>query len=127
MAASGWSSRRKVLFDGTPVSWNQILWRYNQETFNVAPIEWFFNEFYYPGLLADIFAGKRPRVAQDVSKKDRRQPVVKLSLVGTSSGIVRCHAHDQSEDRRRRTRPRTKTIRKAQARRTCACFAMDRS
>src|SRR5215213_586703 len=70
------------LFDGTPVSWNQILWRYNQETFNVAPIEWFFNEFYYPGLLADVFAGKRPRVAQDVSKKDRRQPVVKLSLAG---------------------------------------------
>ena len=70
------------LFDGTPVSWNQILWRYNQETFNVAPIEWFFNEFYYPGLLADVFNGKRPRVAQDVSKKDRRQPVVRLSLVG---------------------------------------------
>ena len=37
------------LFDGTPLTWNQILWRYNQETFNVAPIEWFFNEFYYPG------------------------------------------------------------------------------
>jgi WD40 repeat protein/uncharacterized caspase-like protein len=68
------------LFDGTPISWNQILWRYNQETFNVAPIEWFFNEFYYPGLLADILAGKRPRVTQDVSKKDRRQPVVKLSV-----------------------------------------------
>src|SRR5687768_5637069 len=79
------------LFDGTPVSWNQILWRYNQETFNVAPIEWFFNEFYYPGLLADVFNGKRPRVAQDVSKKDRRQPVVKLSLVGppaAESGIA---------------------------------------
>jgi WD40 repeat protein/uncharacterized caspase-like protein len=72
------------LFDGTPVTWNQILWRYNQETFNVAPIEWFFNEFYYPGLLADVFAGKRPKVAEDVSKKDRRQPVVKLSLVGQS-------------------------------------------
>lgn len=70
------------LFDGTPVSWNQILWRYNQETFNVAPIEWFFNEFYYPGLLSDVFAGKRPRVSQDVSKKDRRQPIVKLSLIG---------------------------------------------
>ncbi|MEP6568774.1 MAG: caspase family protein [Acidobacteriota bacterium] len=69
------------LFDGTPVSWNQILWRYNQDTFNVAPIEWFFNEFYYPGLLADILAGKRPQVAQDVSKKDRRQPTVKLSLL----------------------------------------------
>ena len=76
------------LFDGTPVSWNQILWRYNQETFNVAPIEWFFNEFYYPGLLADVFAGKRPKVAQDVSKKDRRQPVVKLSLVGQASDAI---------------------------------------
>jgi dipeptidyl aminopeptidase/acylaminoacyl peptidase len=70
------------LFDGTPPAWNQILWRYNGDTFNVAPIEWFFNEFYYPGLLADIFSGKRPRVAQDVSRKDRRQPVVKLSLIG---------------------------------------------
>jgi len=74
------------LFDGTPTAWNQILWRYNGDTFNVAPIEWFFNEFYYPGLLADVFAGKRPRVAQDVSKKDRRQPIVKLSLVGDQPG-----------------------------------------
>ena len=73
------------LFDGTPQSWNQILWRYNQDTFNVAPVEWFFNEFYYPGLLADVFAGKRPHVAQDVSKKDRRQPIVKLSIDGDSA------------------------------------------
>src|SRR4051812_28722058 len=70
------------LFDGTPASWNQILWRYNQDTFNVAPIEWFFNEFYYPGLLSDVLAGKRPQVSLDVSKKDRRQPLVKLSVVG---------------------------------------------
>ena len=76
------------LFDGTPASWNQILWRYNHDTFNVAPIEWFFNEFYYPGLLADVFAGKRPHVAQDVSKKDRRQPIVKLSLPGDSNPSV---------------------------------------
>ena len=73
------------LFDGTPQSWNQILWRYNQDTFNVAPVEWFFNEFYSPGLLADIFAGKRPHVTQDISKKDRRQPIVKLSLSGDAS------------------------------------------
>ncbi|MEO8435518.1 MAG: caspase family protein [Pyrinomonadaceae bacterium] len=79
------------LFDGTPASWNQILWRYNQDTFNVAPIEWFFNEFYYPGLLGEILAGKRPRVAQDVSRKDRRQPIVKLSLSGEpapASGVT---------------------------------------
>lgn len=79
------------LFDGTPVSWNQILWRYNQDTFNVAPIEWFFTEFYYPGLLADIFNGKRPHVAQDVSKKDRRQPTVKVTVAGpepAASGVA---------------------------------------
>ncbi|HEX7296190.1 MAG TPA: WD40 repeat domain-containing protein, partial [Pyrinomonadaceae bacterium] len=79
------------LFDGTPPAWNQILWRYNGDTFNVAPIEWFFNEFYYPGLLSDVFSGKRPRVAADVSKKDRRQPVVKLTLLGDAppaSGIT---------------------------------------
>lgn len=73
------------LFDGTPASWNQILWRYNQDTFNVAPIEWFFFEFYHPGLLSDIIAGKRPRVAADVSKKDRRQPVVKLLPAGEAA------------------------------------------
>ncbi len=75
------------LFDGTPQAWNQILWRYDQDTFNVAPVEWFFNEFYHPGLLSDIFAGKRPRVAQDISKKDRRQPIVKLSIGGASENI----------------------------------------
>jgi uncharacterized caspase-like protein len=75
------------LFDGTPQSWNQILWRYNQDTFNVAPVEWFFNEYYYPGLLSDVFAGKRPHVAQDISKKDRRQPIVKLSVGGATENI----------------------------------------
>lgn len=73
------------LFDGTPAAWNQILWRYNRDTFNVAPIEWFFNEFYYPGLLSDIFAGKRPHLIDDISKKDRRQPIVKLSLAGQAA------------------------------------------
>jgi len=73
------------LFDGTPQSWNQILWRYNQDTFNVAPVEWFFNEYYYPGLLSDVFAGKRPKVTLDISQKDRRQPVVKLSIPGNGA------------------------------------------
>jgi WD40 repeat protein/uncharacterized caspase-like protein len=68
------------LFDGTPASWNQVLWRYDGDTFNVAPIEWFFTEFYHPGLLADIFAGKRPKAGEDISRKDRRQPAVKVSL-----------------------------------------------
>jgi len=37
--------------------------------------------------LSEVFAGKRPKVAQDISKKDRRQPVVKLSAGGTGENI----------------------------------------
>jgi len=73
------------LFDGTPQSWNQILWRYNGDTFNVAPVELYFNEFYHPGLLSDIFAGKRPKPSQDITKKDRRQPALKLTTNGDAS------------------------------------------
>lgn len=68
------------LFDGSPPAWNQILWRFAQNTFNVAPVESFFNEFYYPGLLVEILAGKSPKASQDISQKDRRQPQVKLML-----------------------------------------------
>ena len=68
------------LFDGTPASLNQILWRYDEDTFNVAPVEWFFNEYYQPGLLADLVAGKRPQAKQSFAQKERRQPRVTVSL-----------------------------------------------
>jgi WD40 repeat protein/uncharacterized caspase-like protein len=64
------------LFDGSPAAWNQILWRFNNKTFDVAPVEVFFHEYYYPGLLTDILAGKHPKAAIDIANIDRRQPVV---------------------------------------------------
>jgi WD40 repeat protein/uncharacterized caspase-like protein len=69
------------LFDGSPEAWKSILWRFAANTFDVAPVEAFFNEFYYPGLLADVLAGKRLVATQSISQVDRRQPVVKLALV----------------------------------------------
>ena len=68
------------LFDGSPEAWKSILWRFAGNTFDVAPVEAFFNEFYYPGLLADVLAGKRPRASQNIARVDRRQPQVKLAL-----------------------------------------------
>jgi WD40 repeat protein/uncharacterized caspase-like protein len=62
------------LFDGSPAAWAHILWRFSGRTFDVTPVELFFNEYYYPGLLADILHGQRPRASQDISTKDRRQP-----------------------------------------------------
>lgn len=76
------------LFDGTPASWNQILWRFSSTLTDVTPVEVYFNEFFYPGLLADIYAGKRPRAQQDVAQKDRRQPTVKLSLADGQTAVA---------------------------------------
>ncbi|MBI3001776.1 MAG: caspase family protein [Deltaproteobacteria bacterium] len=73
------------LFDGSPEAWNQILWRFGGNTFDVAPTEVFFNEFYYPGLLADIMTGKRPKAPKDISQLDRRQPQIKLALADGQS------------------------------------------
>lgn len=68
------------LFDGSAVSWGQIFWRLSSNLKDIVPIENFFNEFYYPNLLTAVFDGRRPRAAQDVSQKDRRQPQLKLAL-----------------------------------------------
>ena len=73
------------LFDGSPAAWRKILWRFSPSLFDVLPAEAFFNEFYSPGLLTDIFAGKDTKVPSDISQKDRRQPQLKLSAADTRS------------------------------------------
>jgi FOG: WD40 repeat len=66
------------LFDGTPGAWNKILWRFTPDVFDVKPVEAFFNEFYYPGLLAEIILGKNPKAKRAISEKDIRQPQVNV-------------------------------------------------
>jgi WD40 repeat protein len=68
------------LFDGSPAAWNQILWRFSSNLFDVAPVELFFNDYYPPGLLADLYAGKRPVAPQNITQKDRRQPTVTVAV-----------------------------------------------
>ena len=68
------------LFDGSAAAWDRILWRFSPALRDVAPVEIFFNEFYYPDLLADLIAGREPKVIADIAQKDRRQPRLKLSL-----------------------------------------------
>jgi WD40 repeat protein len=69
------------LFDGSPSAWRDVLWRFGGDTFNVAPIEMFFNEYYSPGLLAEIMAGKRPHAASKIEDKDRRTPQLSIERV----------------------------------------------
>jgi WD40 repeat protein len=66
------------LFDGSPSGWKQMLWQFGGNTFDVTPAETFFNEFYYPGLFAELMAGKKPRAPKNISQLDRRQPELKL-------------------------------------------------
>jgi WD40 repeat protein len=75
------------LFDGSPAAWQQIIWRFG-DTFDVAPVELFFADFYYPGLLADILAGKRPAAPSDLSQKDRRQPKLTLAQGGAANATA---------------------------------------
>ncbi|MFY9553390.1 MAG: caspase family protein, partial [Blastocatellia bacterium] len=76
------------LFDGSPGGWNQILWRFSPGMYDVSPVEIFFNEYYYPGLLSDIFAGKKVAAGVDISQKDRRQPKLSLEAAGPQSAAV---------------------------------------
>lgn len=76
------------LFDGSPAAWQQIMWRFSQNTFDVGPVEIFFNDLFYPGLLSDINAGKRPKAPRDFQQLDRRQPKVKLTLKSEAKGEI---------------------------------------
>lgn len=76
------------LFDGSPAAWQQILWRFNNSTADVVPVEMFFNDFYHPGLLADIFAGKHPKAKTNLAALDRRLPSVNLRVLDEDHGVV---------------------------------------
>ena len=73
------------LFDGSSRAWSEVLWRFSPELRDVAPVEIFFNEYFYPNLLPDILAGKRPVAESEIKARDRRQPVVKLATESSPS------------------------------------------
>jgi len=73
------------LFDGSPGGWKEINWRFNNNINDVAAVEAFFNDFYYPGLLSEIFAGRNlptPRVTQ------RDYHVPQLNITGPTDVTV---------------------------------------
>ncbi|MDQ3011577.1 MAG: caspase family protein [Acidobacteriota bacterium] len=82
------------LFDGSPAAWPQILWRFAGNTFDVAPVELFFNEFFYPALLADVLAGKHPQPAKKIAQLDRRQPRVRM-MIGDETAPAKTAKSDQ--------------------------------
>lgn len=77
------------LFDGSPGAWTHILWRFQGNTFDVAPVDTFVNEFYYPGLIGEIFSGQQPAPPRDIAQIDRRQPAVRLTASQIDARMTR--------------------------------------
>jgi len=75
------------LFDGTPAAWSKILWRFNNNTFDNGPVESYFNDFFYPSLLTEILAGKHPNAPAELSKKNRKQPRLQVTVVGAHPNV----------------------------------------
>jgi caspase domain-containing protein/WD40 domain-containing protein len=77
------------LFDGSATAWRRSIWRFSSNTFDYAPVEAFFSEFYHPGLLAEIMSGRTPKANRNISEKDIRQPDVKIVRAdGDSSDVT---------------------------------------
>jgi WD40 repeat protein len=54
------------LFDGTADAMQQVSWRIGNRN-KVIPLDSFFNDFYHPGLLAEIMRGGRPTAVVDIA------------------------------------------------------------
>ncbi len=78
-------------FDGSPVAWQLLTWRFDNNSFQHTPVEAFFNQFYYPGLLADVLAGKRPSppAGAELARIDRRQPQLAIMQRDTVGAVGR--------------------------------------
>lgn len=69
-------------FDSSTAAWDAMVWRFNGDTFDVAAPEVFFNDFYSPGLLADLVAGRAPP-SRTIATLDRRPArIAAVTVVG---------------------------------------------
>jgi WD40 repeat protein len=81
------------LFDGSAGAWKRVSWRVSRTSFEVAPVEIFFREYYRPALLADLIAGKKVSAPVDLAGVDRRQPSVVLRVDGHGGEVTTRSVH----------------------------------
>jgi WD40 repeat protein len=77
------------LFDGPAGAWPGVAWRFSPKFDDVGPVEMFFNEYFYPGLLGEILAGSKPPLPPAIAQVDRRQPELRLSAPAPAGRLVR--------------------------------------
>jgi WD40 repeat protein len=77
------------LFDGSADAMRQVGWRLGESN-EVVSLEAFYNDYFHPGLLAEIFAGKRPKPPVDIATK--------LQFSGLRTMMKRGLAHLEYDD-----------------------------
>ena len=78
-------------FDGSSEGWRSFNWSFDRENsygVDSAPVEIYFNDYFYPNLLADIFSGKRPIPPRNVADVDRRQPTIDIKVANVNYGAA---------------------------------------
>jgi WD40 repeat protein len=75
-------------FDGTPLAWRTVLWRFSDRILDVYPVEVGFKNFFVPGLLSDLINDPSKLAAGDIRSLDRRQPRVEIKLNESNKSSV---------------------------------------
>jgi WD40 repeat protein len=77
-------------FDGKESAWDQVLWQFNNNLFDVSPVEIGFRDFFYPNLLARTLHGDAPAAERSLVTLNRAQPAIRiLSVTPDSANTVR--------------------------------------
>ena len=72
------------LFDGSPGGREKVMYRVG-DGLDVVPVDRFFQDFYYPGLLAAIWRGERPMPGMDFSETAQQTPP-KIRILSPKQG-----------------------------------------
>jgi WD40 repeat protein len=68
-------------FNGSPGAWSQILWQFNNNPFDVIPVEAYYRELYKPGLLRQLLTESTPPDIPELVKLNRTQPKIEIIAV----------------------------------------------
>ncbi len=78
----GWlTSTPSGFFDGSEGTWDQVVWQFDRNLFDISPVEIGFRDYFLPNLLAKSLSGQPPAAARPLASLNRAQPMVRIESV----------------------------------------------
>jgi WD40 repeat protein len=86
-------------FDGNERTWNQVVWQFNGNLFDVSPVEIGFRDYFVPNLLAKTLNAQfQPPAKPSVASLNRTQPLLTIkSVTPEGQDTVRVEVEAQSQ------------------------------